>query len=289
MSNLKSPLFLCVFFTANFTLAGNVQAADWSDTALAWRTGSAFREPFNPRNIKKNVVSLSHVSGYQYGTNFFNVDLLQSDHVDPASLTQNEGAQEAYVVYRHTLDLGKLNGSEYKFGAIRGLGLTLGFDWNAKNDVAYNSRKRMLVFGPTLMWDVPGHLNTRLLLLSESNAPSGAFPPIAQIKGRYSYKIHPMLALDWGVDLGHSLAFEGFANFIAPKGKDEVGRDTGAETQVDLRLMFDLGAMAGMSKKKFRAGLEFEYWHNKFGNTALTTGGKGYKANTTMLRVDYHF
>lgn len=289
MSNLKPPVFFSFFGAAILTLAGNAHAADWSDTALSWRTGSAFREPFNAREIKKNIIGLSHVSGYQYGTNFFNVDLLQSDRIDPASLTQKEGAQEVYVVYRHTLDLGKLHSCECKFGAVRGVGLTLGFDWNAKNDVGYNSRKRMLVLGPTLMWDVPGHFNTRLLLLSESNAPSGAYPPISQLTGRYRYKIHPMLAMDWGMDVGHSLAFEGFANFIASKGKDEVGRDTGAETQIDLRLMFDLGATAGMAKHKLRAGLEFEYWHNKFGNTALTTGGKGYKANTTMVRLDYHF
>lgn len=289
MSNLRSPLFHALALAALSTLAGNLYAADWSDTALSWRTGSSFREPFNARDIQKNIIGLSHVSGYQYGTNFFNVDLLQSDRVDPASLTQQEGAQEVYVVYRHTLDLGKLKACECKFGAIRGVGVSLGFDWNAKNDVGYNSRKRMLVLGPTLMWDVPGHLNTSLLLLSESNAPSGAFPPISQLTGRYRYKTHPMLALDWGMDIGHSLAFEGFANFIASKGKDEVGHDTGAETQIDLRLMFDLGAVTGMAKHKLRAGLEYEYWHNKFGNTALTTGGQGYKANSTMLRVDYHF
>lgn len=264
-------------------------AADWSDTALSWRTGTAFREPFNPEHIKKNIFALTHVSGYKYGSNFFNVDFLQSDSKDPASLKQSSGAQEAYLVYRHTLDIGKLQGKELKFGAVRGVGLTLGFDWNTKNDVGYNSRKRMLVLGPTLMWDVPGHLNTSLLLLSESNAPSGAFPPISNVNGRYSYKLHPMLTADWGIPLADRWSFEGYANFIASKGRDEVGNDTGAETNIDMEIMYDLGAAMGHGKNSLKVGLEYQYWNNKFGNTSSTTGGKGQRASTPMLRVEYHF
>ena len=59
-------------------------AADWSDTAISWRYGQRFREPFNPADIKKNIFALTHASGYKYGTNYFNVDLLQSDSNDPA-------------------------------------------------------------------------------------------------------------------------------------------------------------------------------------------------------------
>lgn len=264
-------------------------AAEWSDTAISWRIGNDFREPFNPNKIGKNIVALTHVSGYQYGTNFFNLDLLQSDHKDPASLNQDAGAQEAYLVYRHTLDIGKLRGREIRFGAIRGVGATLGFDWNTKNDVGYNSRKRMLVAGPTLMWDVPGFLNTSLLLLHESNAPSGAFPPISTVRGRYTYDLHPMLTASWGMPLGERWKFEGYANYIASKGKSETGNDTGPETNIDMQLMFDAGAALGQRKNLLRIGIAYQFWNNKFGNTAATTGGIGYRAKTPMIRADYHF
>ena len=278
---------LCV--AAVLSLAAGAHAADWSDTSISWRAGNDFREPFNSADIKKNIFALTHVSGYKYGTNFFNIDLLQSDSKDPGSLKQTSGAQEAYVVYRHTLDIGKLRGSDIKFGPVRGVGATFGFDWNTKNDVGYNSRKRMLVAGPTLMWDVPGHLNTSLLILSESNAPSGAFPPISQLTGRYHYKVHPMLTADWGIPLTSLVSFEGFVNIIATKGKDEVGNDTGAETNLDMQIMFDAGAAMGNAKNTFRVGLEYQYWNNKFGNTSATTGGQGYRASTPMVRAEYHF
>lgn len=269
--------------------AASAHAADWSDTSISWRTGSAYSEPFNPDDIKKNIIGLTHVSGYKYGSNFFSVDFLQSDSKDPGSLNQTAGAQEAYLVYRHTLDIGKLQGSDIKFGPIRGVGATFGFDWNAKNDVGYNSRKRMLVAGPTLMWDVPGFLNTSILLLSESNAPSGAFPPISNVKSRYSYDMHTMLTANWGIPLGDVASFEGYANFIAKKGKDEVGNETGAETNIDMQVMFDISSAIGAGKNTLRVGVEYQYWNNKFGNTSAITGGKGYKAQTPMLRAEYHF
>jgi len=229
-----------------------VCAADWSDTAVSWRYGTRFAEPYNPEHIKKHIFALTHASGYKYGSNFFNVDLLQSDKNDPASLTQSEGAQEAYIVYRHTLDIGALRGTEMRYGAVKGVGLTFGFDWNTKNDVGYNSRKRMLVAGPTLMWDVPGFLNTSILLLRESNAPSGAFPPISNVNGRYTYDTHAMLSATWA-------------------------------------LMYDVGYHFGQPKNRFRLGLEYQFWNNKFGNTRKTTGGQGQRASTPMVRAEYHF
>lgn len=269
--------------------AAGAQAADWSDTSISWRYGTRFAEPYNPEHIKKHIFALTHASGYKYGSNFFNVDLLQSDKNDPASLTQSEGAQEAYIVYRHTLDIGALRSTEMRYGPVKGVGVTFGFDWNTKNDVGYNSRKRMLVAGPTLMWDVPGFLNTSVLLLRESNAPSGAFPPISTVNGRYTYDTHAMLSATWGIPVAERLSFEGYLNFIAAKGRDEVGNGTGAETNLDMALMYDIGYHFGQPKNRFRLGLEYQFWNNKFGNTRETTGGRGQRASTPMVRAEYHF
>ena len=282
-----SPVARCstatLLILATFAFGRAACAAEWSDTSISWRYGSKFAEPYNTEDVSKHILGLTHVSGYKYGTNFFNLDFLISDSKDPGSLTQSSGAQEAYLVYRNTLDFGKLRGSDIKVGPIRGVGATLGFDINTKNDVGYNSRKRMLVAGPTLMWDVPGFLNTSLLLLNESNAPSGAFPPISGVTGRYTYKLHPMINLNWGIPVGEIASFEGYANFIASKGRDEVGADTAAETNIDMQLMFDVGPMAGLAKKSFRVGVEYQYWKNKFGNASSVPGSK---ASTPMVRAE---
>jgi nucleoside-specific outer membrane channel protein Tsx len=270
-------------------------AADWSDTAISWRYGTTFAEPFINQDVKKNILALTHASGYKYGTNFLNVDMLLSDKNDPSHFSNaNEGAHEVYVVYRHTVDFGKIRGSDFKYGPIRGVGATVGFDTNTKTDVGYNSKKRMVVAGPTLMMDVPGFLNISLLALWESNQPSGkAFPPGGPVDysvNRYDYDVHPMLTAAWGIPLGSlPLSFEGFANFIASKGDDEFGGKTAPETNIDMQVMWDLGVAMGSAKNTFRVGLEYQYWRNKFGNNHSGPAGDGAFAKTPMIRADYHF
>lgn len=288
------PAFRRLGIAASLLLAtlasGAASAADWSDVALGWGVGTRFREPFNPEPIRKNIFSLTWASGYASGDQFFNLDLLKSDHRDPASLHDGEGALEAYVVYRYSFDLGKLSGHDFHVGPLRSFNFTAGFDWNDKHDVGYNSRKRMLVAGPQVDWDVPqGRFNTAVLMAWESNAPHGPFPPISNVHGRYHYQAHPMLALDWALPLGRHWSFEGYADWIAAKGRDETGAVTAAETLVDARLMFDAGAALGLRPQALRLGLRYQYWRNKFGNTRATTGGKGYIASTPMLEAEYHF
>jgi nucleoside-specific outer membrane channel protein Tsx len=263
--------------------AGSAAAAEWSDTYLGWRYGNKFREPFNSQNISKNILNFSHVSGYKYGTNFFNVDMLMSDSKDPSSPLGGAGAQEAYAVYRNTVSLAKVTGKDYKYGIVKDVGGTFGFDWNTKNDAGYASKKRMLVLGPTVMIDVPGFLSISVLALKESNAPLGH-------PDRYSYKTHPMLATGFGIPIGSSgFSFEGFALFIASKGKDEFGAQTKPETNIDAQIMYDVGAATGGPKGTFKVGLEYQWWKNKFGNDASGPAGSGAFAKTPMIRAEYHF
>ncbi len=273
--------------------SSTAHAADWSDTALGLRYGTKFAEPYDNNadgsrtDIKKAIVSLTHADGYKYGSNFFNVDILQSNHADPGDgKAGNSGAQEVYVVYRHTLDIGKVTGTPIAFGPVRGVGVTAGFDLNSKND-GYGSKKRMFVLGPQLMFDVPGFLNLTAMLFSESNAPNG-------ISSRYHYKNHGAIEADWGIPIGSlPLSFNGYALWIASKGRNEFGGPTSAETHIDATLMWDVGTYVGTPKHTLLVGLEYEYWRNKFGNPtrpyADGGAGNGATASTPMIRAEYHF
>lgn len=266
------------------SIASVAVAADWSDTAISWRYGTQFREPFNGDKITKNIFGLTHVSGYAYGSNYFNVDLMQSDSKDAASKTSSTGAQEAYVVYRHTFDIGKIRGTAIDLGPINGAGIVLGFDWNTKND-SYSSKKRMLILGPSLMWKLPaGYLNTSVVILHESNAPG--------TMKRKTYDLHPAVVANWGVPLFETpFSFEGFTMWTAKKGTNEFGRKTGAEFNFDAQVMWDVGRTVFSAPKKFRIGIEYQYWRNKFGNTMDQTGpaGGGSTASTPMVRAQYYF
>lgn len=263
--------------------------AEWSDTYIGYRYGTHFAEPFNNQDIRKQIFNLGHASGYRYGTNFFNVDFLMSDGKDPGGVGNSSGAQEAYVVYRNTIETGKVFGSPVSFGPIKDLGLTAGFDWNTKSDAGYNSKKRMLVLGPTAIFNVPGFLNLSLLGLWESNAPYNGFTGVAT--PRYSYDFHPMLSAAFGIPISAvpGLSFEGYANWIAPKGQNEFGGGTATETNIDVQLMYDVGHALGLGKKTFRLGFEYQYWRNKFGNNHKGPAGDGAFAKTPMIRAEFRF
>jgi len=284
---MKTPLprLACLALLAASATAAH--AADWSDTSLSWRYGTKFSEPYNGEDITKHVANFSNVSGYKYGKNFFSVDFLFSDSHDPSAVGASSGAHEAYAVYRHTLDLGKVTGQNLAFGPVRGLGITGGFDVNSKTDAGYNSKKRMLVLGPTMMFDVPGFLDVSLLALRESNAPFNGFTSVST--PRYTYKTHAMLSAAWGIPftLGVPLSFEGYANYIGTKGRNEFGGPTAVEINVDMQVMYDLSPAIGAPKNTLKLGLEYQYWKNKFGNPDDTVPGA--TAKTPMVRAEYHF
>ena len=280
------PILACA---AALAASGMAQAAEWSDTSLGYRYGQKFAEPYGTNDISKSIFSLTHASGYKYGTNYLNVDMLLADEKDPSAPGAHSGSQETYVVYRNTLDIGKISGNPIAFGPVRGVGLTLGFDWNSKSDAGYNSKKRMLVAGPTLMFDVPGFLNASLLLLNESNAPYNAYSKTSV--PRYTYKTHAMLNAAWAIpfNAGIPLTFEGYANVIGSKGKDEFGGNTKPETHIDMQIMYDISEAVGSAKNTFKVGVEYEYWKNKFGNDDGGAAGSGATAKTPMVRLEYHF
>lgn len=265
-------------------VAGQAVAADWSDTSLALTNGSKFHEPFNNSDISKNIYSLKNVSGDKYGTNFINVDMLQSNSKEQLPGTNvYGGAQETYVVYRRLFDLNKITGKDTSMGPAKGMGITAGFDWNTKND-SYGSKKRMFAVGPTWMMDVKhGFFNVSLLNLSESNQPNG-------VANRYNYKNHWDLSLAWGLATPvDNLEFEGWADFIQSKGNNEFGNPTKAETHIWGALMYDVSAPLGAAKNTFKLGGGYEYWKNKFGNDANGPAGPGAFAKTPFVRGEYHF
>jgi hypothetical protein len=107
MTNTRHAILVRLGASLLLLATSQSHAVEWSDTFIGYRWGTQFREPANTQDIKKNIFSLTHADGYKYGSNFFTVDMLQSDSKDPASGAfqgaEPGGAQEVFVVYRHTL------------------------------------------------------------------------------------------------------------------------------------------------------------------------------------------
>lgn len=280
----------CLAFQA--PVAAQATPDTWSDNSVGLRYGTRFAEPFlsNPdgsrKHVAKTILNFTHISAYSYGANLLNIDLLQSNSADPGgSVPGNAGAQEAFVFFRSTLDLGKVLGREFRVGPVRGLGITAGLDWNTKND-GYGSKKRLYGIGPTVMFDVPGFLNLNAMYVHETNAPN-------LLPGRVRYENHWALEALYQIALGRlPLSLEGYALYIGSKGVNEFGVPSAPETHVDVRLMWDVGRSFNTAPNRYKIGLAYEYWRHKFGNRTTAAGlgaGPGATARTPMIRAEFHF
>jgi nucleoside-specific outer membrane channel protein Tsx len=262
-----------------------LSAADWSDTFIGYRTSDKFREPGIDGTLHKDIIQLNHVSGWAYGTNFLNVDMLMSDKGDPAA-NGKTGANEVYVVYRTALSLGKVSGKDLGFGPVRDISITGGFDFNSKdNDFA--SKKRFLVFGPTLNFKAgSGFFDLGLWACHEQNYNG--------IVGKsVDYNTTYTVTAAWGVPFQVGpvgATFKGYANYIGAKGKDGFGVETKPETLSNLSLLFDISPMFG-TKKKVYVGPGFEYWNNKFGgqNSDAPAPATNQRVTAPMLQAEIHF
>ncbi len=77
----------------------------------------------------------------------------------------------------------------------------------------------------------------------------------------------PTFEMETGWDLplpfsfmGYKVKFKGFANLVAPKGKDGFGNETKTEILVHPKLMVDFGEVIPGNKDRLEAGIGFEYW-----------------------------
>lgn len=287
---MKTTKTIALAVLAGATLAsGAVQAATWSDSFLGYRYGTGFREPSNTKEVRKHVLQFGHASGYAYGQNFLNLDVLQSDKNDPSS-GADTGATEFYLTYRHQLHLGKLLDKDLSFGPVKEVALTAGFDLNTKN-TAFAPRKRLVVAGPTLKFNVPGgFLDLSLLAGKEWNHCGLAFCTDHE----HGFDAQWILSAAWGVPFQAGpvpLKFQGFINYNSEKGKDYSGVKTEAETLLRTSLMVDVGQMAAGRKSTLLLGVGYEMWLNKFGNHATAAGvtKPGINTYAPTLQMEWHF
>jgi nucleoside-specific outer membrane channel protein Tsx len=293
----KSLLSIAVLAVA--LTAPVARAAEWSDTSLHLWYGTAFAEPGvgnfatnEAQNVEKTILSFTHASGYKYGSNFFNIDMLYSDTHDPVqgqAVVTSVGSLEVYTVYRHTLSFSKISGSKVGFGPVKDIGFEFGADLNTKNN-SFASRKVMPIAGLSFSIDIPGFLNigimankewnTNGLLFRNADGTVSSFQP----KRSVEFDVTPMLTAAWFYPVYGPLSFEGFGSVNFPKGKDGAGADTKTEVLLHPKLMVDVGSLVGA--KGIQVGAGFQYWLNKFGN--LHTDLPGSYEKVLFGEIAYH-
>lgn len=249
-----NPVVLVALSLSLFLLgsAGQVTALDWNDTEIQALHGGGFREPVNPRNVAKDIVTIQHADGYSLGRNFLFLDLLKSDSFD-------RGATEAYSEAYTTLSLSKLSGHAVAAGPVRDFGLTAGINYGHKSYPDYNVEPRVYLPGITLDFDLPGFAFFNLDLLAYIDR--GSFDGRDNGCHATSYQVTPSWKLPFAIGSAR-FSIEGFADFIGAHG------NCAAQILTQPQLRWDMGNQFGKPDHLY-AGIEYQYWHNKFGVAGL--------------------
>lgn len=285
MKTIQTLALVALAGTASFA-----HAATWSDSFLGYRYGTQFHEPSNTKDVRKHVLQYSQASGYAFGQNFVNLDILQSDKNDPSS-GGDTGATEFYLTYRHQLHLGKLLERDLSFGPVKEVAFTAGFDLNTKN-TTFAPRKRLVVAGPTLKFNVPNNGFFDLSLLAGKEWNHCGLGSCTDHEHGFDNQL--ILSAAWGLPFQAGpvpLKFQGFINYNTDKGKDYAGVKTEAETLMRTSLMVDVGQMAAGRKNTLLVGVGYEMWLNKFGNHATAAGvtKPGINTYAPTLQMEWHF
>jgi nucleoside-specific outer membrane channel protein Tsx len=207
------------------------QAANWSSTSVLIHSGQDYELTTKP---DYTLISLEHVSGWDYGQNFFFVDVTR-----PASRTS-----EFYSEFSPSLSLKSLSGYNLP-GTL---------NWNLAATIEMGQNTSAQLYGLSFDLAMPG---TRVfnVALYQRQSQSNFVP------GKTGSA--PQVTLVWNapfqVGTTHWV-FEGFLDYAM--AETEIDKSANLVTQP--RLWFDLGAN-WQKPGQLAIGLEYSIWRNKYG------------------------
>jgi nucleoside-specific outer membrane channel protein Tsx len=235
-----------------FVLAGVAMAGDflqWQDNSLTYLYGEKFK--LDPDT--QHTITFEHVSGWAFGDVFFFVDGIYWNGA-------RDFKNDEYTVYGEfapRLSAGKLLGKDLSVLFIKDFLLTSCFEFGKNSDENF-------LIGPAIDLDLPGFDFFQLNLYRRYNDRN---------KAPESFQLTPV----WKTTIplaDTSIVFDGFIDWV-------FGDDT-RNLHICPQLKLDVGALVGMEKSKLYAGIEYDYWENKY-------GVRGVDQNTFSGIVKYHF
>jgi nucleoside-specific outer membrane channel protein Tsx len=286
-----------ILFAAALIVTANQARADggFSDTSIGLRDGWSQSNPGgNPgdekgsRDVNKLIVNVGHFDVWDYGSNFFNVDVLFSNP-NEAAYNSSGGSTEFYAVYRGQLSPDKIFGINTKFGPFSAINFEFGGDAESEN-TQFAPNKKLLVAGPNFHVALPaGFLDIGVHVSKEWNHNGFCADACTQPGGPVNFHATPEFEFVWLYPLaftGLPLDFRGFMNIVLPKGKDGFGGNTYTEILARPTLQLDIGSMLFHKAHKPDIYFAVELWEHKFGASSKTAGSEEVAPE---FGIEYHF
>src|ERR1700710_3023565 len=272
--------------------AGQARAQNFSDTSMGIRESFFDANPGGEkgsRNVNKTIVNVGHFDVWDYGSNFFNADVLFSNANEPAA-NSSGGSTEFYGLYRGQFSPDKIFGLNTAIGPFSAINFEIGGDAETENS-AFGPNKKLLIAGPNFHVNMPaGFFDIGVHISKEWNHNGFSSCPKSCGKGGpIDFDPAPEFEFVWLYPLGFTglpLDFRGFMNIVLPKGKDGFGNHTYTEILARPQLQLDVGKMLFNKSHKPDVYLAVEFWHHKFGNSSSVSGSDQI---APTIGMEYHF
>jgi len=274
-----------LFYAAALTVvATQAHAQGFSDTSIGVRDSLTVANPGGEkgsRDVNKVVFNVGHFDVWDYGSNFFNVDMLLSNPNEPAYNSPG-GSTEFYAVYRGQLSPDKILGINTKIGPFQAINFEFGGDLESEN-TQFAPNKKLLIAGPNFHLDVPaGFLDLGVHVSKEWNHNGFAGKAV-------NFDATPEFEFVWLFPMtftGLPMDFRGFANIVLPKGKDGFGNKTVYEFLSRPQIQLDIGKLMFGKPHKPDLYLAVELWEHKFGNPDTLSGSEEV---SPTVGIEVHF
>jgi nucleoside-specific outer membrane channel protein Tsx len=234
MKNIISKIFA---FVSLFTLCNQTVHAD----VFAWTSHNLqvlYGNDFQLGDKSRPTMTLEHSDGWQYGSNFFFVDMVD----------RNDVGIELYSELYSYLSFNKISGLNSSFGIVKDISLMVGL--NIGNKPESDSFKAYLLglnFDLTNDWF--NYLNLSVSAYKDDN-----------LKHKYGLQVTPVWSLPFEL-AGIKFKFRGFTDFNF--GNTNAAKNFSILSQP--QLLLDVGDLADWKSDKVYIGTEYQHWHNKFG------------------------
>lgn len=271
--NLAAFALGALALAANMVSTANETAPTANSSLLIWHNESLsylYGKDFKVNPPIQQTFTFEHASGWSWGDMFFFIDQINYNGKEDGL----SGKNTYYGEFQSRLSFGKTFGQELSFGPIKDVLLAGTYEFGEGDTESY-------LLGPGLDLAIPGfdyfQLNFYYRKPDGNRVPSGA------------WQVTPVWSIT--VPAGNSdLLFDGYIDWIV-NNKDASASsrnqsDYHANLHFNPQIKYDLGKYFGYKAKHLYAGIEYDYWSDKYGiedSKQFTTD-----QNTFSFLVKYH-
>lgn len=232
-----NKLYLCsfifVFLTLfSFSVSAKKQFIEWHSSNIQVLRG----HDYELGSERRTIVTFEHANRWAYGDFYIFGD---KDWPD-------QGPSSHYYEPTLRFSLNKIMGRSPSKGVIK--------DWflATQYEKPKGQRGRNL-YGLAVDWNIPGFVFFKTMLFSRNNPNLAGDTQQLTVAWNYPFNIK-----------GVNYLTEGFTDLAGAEGT------TVANQLFVPRLLVDASPWAGLPDKKLWLGIEWQYWHNKFGVDGVT-------------------